>query len=346
MDNVHFNDFHKSRSGPLRPQTSYSANATSFSECLYTFDDLFYGITMVTSRRLPPLNALRAFEAAARHLSFTKAAEELHVTPGAISQQVKSLEEYVGTTLFKRLNRSLLLTEEAEACLPALRLGFDKLAEATEALTASKTENRLVVSTAPSFASKWLVPRLGDFQEKFPEIDVWVTAALELADFAKDGIDVAIRYGSGNYPNLVVERLLDESVIPVCSPKLIGEEGKLRTPADLKHYTLIHDVSADLEESHPDWSMWLKAARVEGIDGTRGLRFNQTSLALEAAMNGKGVALTMSSLASQDIENGRLVKPFDLTLPVDFAYFLAYPKSKANLAKVQKFAGWIKEAVE
>ncbi len=299
---------------------------------------------MVTSRRLPPLNALRAFEAAARHLSFTKAAEELHVTPGAISQQVKSLEEYVGTTLFKRLNRSLLLTDDAEACLPALRLGFDKLAEATDALTASRTENRLVVSTAPSFASKWLVPRLGEFQEKFPEIDVWVTAALELADFAKDGIDVAIRYGSGDYPNLIVERLFAEKVIPVCSPKLVGETGRLRTPEDLKHFTLIHDVSPDLEESHPDWSMWLKAAKVEGVDGNRGLRFNQTSLALEAAMNGEGVALTMASLAAQDIQKGRLAKPFDLTLPVDFAYYLAYPQSKANLGKVKKFSEWIKGA--
>ncbi len=297
---------------------------------------------MPDSRRLPPLNALRAFEAAARHLSFTKAAEELHVTPGAISQQVKSLEEYVGTTLFRRMNRALLLTDEAQACLPALREGFDKLAEAANSLTASEQRNRLTVSAAPSFASKWLVPRLGDFQIKYPEIDVWISADMELADFMKDGIDLAIRYGSGEYDGLQVERLLTDSVFPVCSPELLTGTHPLKSPEDLSRFTLLHDASPENDESCPDWTMWLKAAGVDGVDGSRGLRFNQSSLVLEAAINGRGVALAKSTLAVDDLAAGRLSKPLDLSLPIDFAYYLVCPRSKATLPKVENFANWVR----
>ncbi len=297
---------------------------------------------MADTRRLPPLNALRAFEAAARHLSFTKAAEELHVTPGAISQQVKSLEEYVGTTLFRRMNRALLLTDDAQACLPALREGFDKLAEATNALNASESRNRLAVSAAPSFASKWLVPRLGEFQIQYPEIDVWISADMELVDFIKDGIDVAIRYGSGDYNGLQVERLLTDSVFPVCSPELLTGAEPLTSPDDLSRFTLLHDASPDNDESCPDWTMWLKAAGVAGVDGNRGLRFNQSSLVLEAAISGRGIALAKSTLAADDLAAGRLSKPFDLTLPIDFAYYLVCPRSKATLAKVESFADWMR----
>ncbi len=295
---------------------------------------------MADTRRLPPLNALRAFEAAARHLSFTKAAEELHVTPGAISQQIKALEEYIGTNLFRRLNRALLLTDEAQACLPSLREGFEKLAEATNLLMAAETRNRLAVGAAPSFASKWLVPRLGEFQQLYPDVDVWISADMELVDFVNDDIDVAIRYGAGEYSGLQVERLLTDSVFPVCSPELLKGPHALKSPGDLKHYTLLHDTSPDNDESCPDWPMWLKAASVKGVDGARGLRFNQSSLVLEAAISGRGVALAKSTLAADDLAAGRLAKPFDLTLPIDFAYYLVCPKSKAALPKVQRFLEW------
>ncbi len=297
---------------------------------------------MSDSRRLPPLNALRAFEAAARHLSFTKAAEELHVTPGAVSQQVKALEEYLGTTLFQRLNRALTLTEEAEACLPALREGFAKLAEATAMLTAHEAQNRLTVSAAPSFASKWLVPRLGQFQQHHPDIDIWVSADMELVDFARDGVDLAIRYGGGDYPGMWVEKLLTESVFPVCSPDLLSGPDALNTPADLARVTLLHDNSPEHDESCPDWPMWLKAANVSGVDGSRGLRFNQSSLVLEAAIGGRGVALAKSTLAAADLAAGRLARPFDITFPIDFAYYLVCPPSKAHLPKVKAFVTWIR----
>ena len=297
---------------------------------------------MAQSRRLPPLNALRAFEAAARHLSFTKAAEELHVTPGAISQQVKALEEYLGVTLFQRLNRALKLTAEAELSLPVLREGFDKLAEASNLLTASETDNRLTVSAAPSFASKWLVPRLGDYQETHPDQDIWVLADMELTDFVKDSVDIAIRYGSGEYPGLMVERLMTEEVFPVCSPQLMSGDIGLNTPSDLSKHTLLHDNSPDNDESCPDWTMWLKAAGLDQIDGSRGLRFNQSSLVLEAAMGGRGIALAKRALAADDIAAGRLAKPFDLAQPIEFAYYIACPKSKAVLPKVRNFLKWIR----
>jgi LysR family glycine cleavage system transcriptional activator len=301
---------------------------------------------MNQSRRLPPLNALRAFEAAARHLSFTKAAEELHVTPGAISQQVKALEEYIGVVLFRRLNRALMLTDEAESALPALREGFDKLAEATNLMTSHETDTRLTVSAAPSFASKWLVPRLGDFQERHPENDVWVLADMELTDFVKENVDVAIRFGSGEYEGLHVEKLLTEHVIPVCSPALLDGPSAIKSPDDLSKHTLLHDNSPDNDESIPEWSMWLKAAGVEGIDGSRGLRFNQSSLVLEAAMSGRGVALAKSTLAADDISAGRLATPFDLSQPLEFAYYIACPRSKFVLPKVQNFMKWLHESAQ
>ena len=301
---------------------------------------------MSQSRRLPPLNALRAFEAAARHLSFTKAAEELHVTPGAISQQVKALEEYVGVTLFQRLNRALLLTEEAESAVPALREGFDKLAEATNLLTSSDTDSRLTISAAPSFASKWLVPRLGDYQDLYPDQDVWILADMELTDFVKDGVDIAIRYGPGDYPGFLVETLMTEQVFPVCSPDLIHGPKPLKSPADLSQHTLLHDNSPDNDESCPDWTMWLKAAGAHDVDGTRGLRFNQSSLVLEAAMSGRGVALAKSALAADDLAAGRLAKPFDLAQPIAFAYYIVCPKSKAVLPKVRNFTAWLTDRVK
>lgn len=294
-------------------------------------------------KRLPPLNALRVFESAARHLSFTKAAEELHVTPGAVSQQIKALEDFLQTPVFRRQKRSLLLTDEAQASLPILREGFDKLAEAGKILSAKADSSRLTVSVAPSLASKWLVPRLDRFQAAHPEIDVWVSADMDVVDFAVDDVDLAIRYGAGQYPDLEIEHLMAEKIVPVCSPALITGAHPLKEPADLIHHTLLHDSSTDNDPNCPTWPMWLKAAGVCHKEGERGLKFNQSSLVIEAAVAGKGVALAKAALALADLEAARLVIPFDLTTPTDFAYYIVHPPSKSSSPAVNAFKHWLTE---
>jgi len=291
----------------------------------------------------PPLNALKVFEAAARHLSFTKAADELNVTPGAVSQQIKSLEEFIGGPLFRRTGRALLLTDAAQASLPALREAFDRLDEAARILTARNDSRRLTVSVAPSLAAKWLVPRLDRFHERAPELEVWISADMEVVDFAVDDVDLAIRYGPGRYAGLETELLMGETILPVCSPRLLLGEKPLRSPADLAHHPLLHDGSPDREVSSPTWPMWLKAAGVAGVDGARGAKFNQSSLVIEAAVAGKGVALAKQTLALADLEAGRLVSPFNLSTPSTFSYFIVHPASKARNAGVKAFKKWLHE---
>jgi LysR family glycine cleavage system transcriptional activator len=292
-------------------------------------------------RRLPPLNALRAFEAAARHLNFSRAADELAVTPGAVSQQIQNLEDYVGASLFKRTPKGLLLTDAAQTALPALREAFDRLAEAASLLTAAVDGRRLTVSVAPSFAAKWLVPRLGKFEAAHPQVDVWLSADMEVVDFALGEIDLAIRYGAGRYPGLEVVKLMSETVIPVASPELL-EINPINEPADLANHILLHDGSPDADDSCPDWSMWLAARGVKGVDGARGPRFNQSSLVIEAAAGGRGVALAKRALAQADLDSGRLIAPLlqDATA-VDFAYFAVHPKAKGRLPQVKAFVSWI-----
>jgi LysR family glycine cleavage system transcriptional activator len=291
-------------------------------------------------RRLPPLNALRAFEAAARHLNFSRAADELAVTPGAVSQQIQNLEDYVGAALFKRTPKGLLLTDAAQTALPALREAFDRLAEAASLLTAAVDGRRLTVTVAPSFAAKWLVPRLGRFEEKHPQVDVWLSAGMEVVDFASGEIDVAIRYGTGRYPGLEVVKLMSETVIPVMSPGLL-ETHPLTSPADLANQILLHDGSPDADDSCPDWAMWLAARGIKGVDGTRGPRFNQSSLVIEAAVGGRGVALAKRALAQADLDAGRLIAPLQIETDVDFAYFVVHPKAKGRLPQVKAFVSWI-----
>jgi len=300
---------------------------------------------MEQRRRLPPLNALRAFEAAARHLNFSRAADELSVTPGAVSQQIQNLEDYVGVALFKRTPKGLLLTDPAQIALPALREAFDRLAEAASMLTAAVDGRRLTVSVAPSFAAKWLVPRLGQFETLHPQVDVWISAGMELVDFNNGEIDIAIRYGAGRYPGLEVVRLMQETVIPVVSPALL-ETQPLNDPADLSGHILLHDGSPDADESCPDWTMWLAARGVRGVDGTRGPRFNQSSLVIEAAVGGRGVALAKRALAQADLDAGRLVSPFQITTAVDFAYYLVHPKPKGRLPQVKAFMAWLTAEAE
>jgi len=296
-------------------------------------------------RRLPPLNALRAFETAARHMNFTRAAEELSVTPGAVSQQIQNLEDYVGAALFKRTSRGLLLTDAAQTALPALREAFDRLQEASELLTASVDGRRVTVSAAPSFAAKWLVPRLGRFESDHPEVDVWLSAGMELVDFNAGEVDLAIRYGSGHYAGLEVTRLMSETVIPVASPALLAAR-PLDRLEDLAQHTLLHDGSPDADESCPDWTMWLAARGVRDVDGTRGPRFNQSSLVIEAAMNGRGIALAKRALAQADLDAGRLVTTLDIATAVDFSYYVVHPKAKGRLPQVKAFVGWLKQEAE
>lgn len=291
-------------------------------------------------RRLPPLNALRAFEAAARHLNFSRAADELSVTPGAVSQQIQNLEDYVGAALFKRTPRGLLLTDSAQMALPALREAFDRLAEAAALLTAAVDGRRLTLTAAPSFAAKWLVPRLGNFEAKYPQVDVWLSADMDLVDFGTGDVDLAIRYGAGPYPGLEAVRLMSETVVPVISPELAAAN-PINAPADLARHILLHDGSPDADDSCPDWSMWLAARGVKGFDANRGPRFNQSSLVIEAAVSGRGVALAKRALAQDDLDAGRLIVPMPIATSVDFAYFVVHPKAKGRLPQVKAFVGWL-----
>ncbi len=287
------------------------------------------------ARHLPPLNALRAFEAAARHLSFSRAAEELHVTHAAISHQVKALEERLGVKLFRRLTRAVRLTDAGQAYLPVLRDAFDRIAEATERLVASDTIGALTVSTTPGFAARWLVSRLVAFREAYPDIDIRLTPSLHLVDFAREEVDVAVRYGRGEWPGLRADCLLTLNVFPVCSPKLLEGPHPLLTPDDLRHHTLLHDDMA------ADWGRWLLVAGVDGIDTTRGPRIHDSSLVLQAAVDGLGVALARSALAAADLAAGRLVKLFDISLPSVACYYVVYPEAWADRPKIAAFREWL-----
>lgn len=289
------------------------------------------------ARSLPSLNGLRAFEAAARHLSFTRAAEELHVTQAAVSHQIKGLEERLGMRLFRRLNRALMLTDEGQRLFPAVRDAFERLAEAVEGLRARDTAGPLTVSVLPSFAAKWLVPRLSRFQERFPDIDLRITALERLVDLARDDVDVAIRFGSGTWRGVHAEMILADRVTPVCSPALAQQ---LRDPADLAHVTLLHETMEPMR-NFPDWAAWLQAAGVNGVDVSRGLRFSHTHILLQAAIDGRGIALGQAPLAADDLAAGRLIAPFALSLPVGYAYYLVYLPEAAERPKIKAFREWV-----
>jgi LysR family glycine cleavage system transcriptional activator len=289
-------------------------------------------------RRLPPLKALPDFEAAARHLSFTKAAEELHLTHGAVSRQVKALEEHLGVKLFRRLNRALLLTDEGQAYLGTVREVIERLVEAGERLKKRDEQGGLVVSTTMSFTIKWLVPRLARFRVLHPDIDVRLQAEDRVIDFARDGVDIGIRYGRGQYPGLKSERLTTDDFVPVCRPALLRGTHPLRRPADLKHHALLHEMGTQI-----DWRMWLMAAGVDGIDPTRGPIYSHSSMVIQAAVNGEGVALGRTALISEDLAAGRLVKPFAIALKAEYAYYIVYPPRAIERPKVRAFRDWLLE---
>jgi LysR family glycine cleavage system transcriptional activator len=286
-------------------------------------------------RRLPPLNALRAFEAAARHLSFTRAAAELHVTQAAISHQVKALEEHLGRKLFRRLNRALLLTDDGQAYLPPVSRAFTLLNDATNDLLTKHTPGPLTVSALPSFAARWLVPRLGRFRQIWPDIDLRIDPSAALTDFTQGDVNVCIRYGRGKYPGLRADWLMTEDIFPVCSPALVDGPHPIREPRDLAHQVLLHD------DGHGDWRTWLLAAGVDLVDPTRGPIFTDSSMLIQAAMASQGVALARGVLAADELAAGRLVRPFTLSLPTEYAYYLVYPENSAEHPKIAAFREWM-----
>ncbi len=295
--------------------------------------------------RLPPLNALRAFEAAGRHASMSAAAEELAVTPAAISQQVKTLEEHFRFPLFHRNVRSIRLTDRGAALLPYLTEGLDLWRQGCRTLETLDEDAPLVISSAPVFAGKWLVRRLSEFNTLHPEISVRLDGSLSIANFAGDGVDAAIRFGTGPYPDLHAEALVSEDVIPVCSPALLKGDHPLLKPQDLAHHTLIHVDWFAAAGTQPDWAMWLKTAGVSVPNSAKGPVMTSDSLAVEAAINAGGVALVSEFLVRQDLDSGRLVKPFDLVLPSDHWYWFVCPVEHLDRPSVRAFRDWLVAAV-
>jgi LysR family glycine cleavage system transcriptional activator len=291
------------------------------------------------SRQLPPLTTVRSFEAAARLLSFSKAADELHVTHGAVSRAVRHLEDHLGVKLFKRSVRAVNLTPTGATYARSVRDALDRLAAATAVIMDQHSTGVLNISTLDSFAAKWLIPRLFRFRQAHGDIEVRLSTSVKLADFVNDGIDIAIRYGSGRYPGVKAELLMREEVFPVCSPMLLKGPHPLKSATDLKHHTLIHDAF------EIDWAMWLKTAGVEGVDPYRGPRFESSDHAVQAAVQGEGVVLGRSTLVADDLQAGRLVRPFSMSLPADLAYYVAYPVQTPQRPKVQAFRDWLFEEV-
>lgn len=296
--------------------------------------------------QLPPLKALRVFESAGRLLSFTQAAEELNVTPGAISQQIRLLEDFLQIKLFKRLNRQIVLTDAGQLFLPMVSLGFDQLIDAVQAINRLNCDGPLTVTSPPSFVSKWLIPRLDKFKLKFPEINVRIDASERLVDFIREDIDVGIRFGTGEFSGLDVVRLFSFDLIPVCSPKILQPGKELLQPSDLARHTLLHGNYEYLDPSWPTWSMWLATAGVAGLDASHGIYFNQADMLLEAAIEGQGVGLVGSVVAAADIQSGRLVQPFETRIPARLDYHLVTSPQKAGMAKVKAFRDWIVEESE
>ncbi|MDB5634384.1 MAG: transcriptional regulator, LysR family [Tardiphaga sp.] len=295
------------------------------------------------SARLPSLNGLRAFEAAARHLSFTNAAAELNVTQTAISHQIRRLEEELGIRLFIRQNRALALTPQARDYLPGVRAAFNDLRLATDRLLRKDNDHVLTVSTLASLAAKWLLPRLSAFQEAHPDIDVRITTSTSMVDFKNGDVDAAIRYGRGRWPGLRADWLTADQLFPVCSPALLQGGRPLRTPEDLVHHTLLHS-SGGYDD---DWRLWLTAAGLPtDISKQPGLSFDMIFMTLQAAIDGLGVAVGRTTYVEGDLAKGRLVVPFKISLPADAGFYLVSPEAAANTPKLKAFREWLLASVQ
>ncbi len=290
---------------------------------------------------LPSLNGLRAFESAARHLSFTLAAAELNVTQTAISHQIRRLEEQLGLRLFVRRNRALALTREAEVCLPSIRTAFEDLRRATARLRRPEREGLLTVSTTASLAAKWLVTRVATFQDANPGIEVRITTSSHLVDLQREEVDMAVRYGRGSWPGLRAQWLMAEDIFPVCSPSLLQGVKPLKRPEHLVHHTLLHATV-----SREDWQLWLTAAgQPVSLATRRGLSFDQSFMAIQAAVEGLGVALGRTRFVEADIAAGRLVVPFDVVLPADAGFYIVAPEQTADTPMIAQFRDWLISSV-
>lgn len=287
------------------------------------------------ARRLPPLTALRAFEAGARHLSFTKAAQDLNVSQAAISHQVKALEEHLGVRLFRRFTRKLVLTDEGRRLYPVLSEAFERIADTVQEITDKKADWLLTVSLLPSFGARWLVGRLGRFRQSHPEIDLRLHHSLDRVDFARDDVDMAVRWGRGDWPGLAVDFLKGDTLIPVCSPDLLEAEPPLRAPADLAGHTLLH------EEDYDDWTQWLRAAGAPEVESRRGPVMDDPAVIIQAALGGQGVALVTQAFVADDLAAGRLVRLFELSLETEFAYYIVYPADALEQSKVRAFRDFL-----
>jgi len=310
--------------------------------------------------RFPPLNALRAFEAAARHLSFKKAAKELHVTPGAVSHQIKLLEANLRVPLFRRLTRALELTAEAQLMLPKVREGLESLQAAVERVRSREGVCALTVVAPPVFAARWLLPRLSRFTAAHPNLELHVASRQAMVDGRDNGSDIAVseadaredtpvamvRFGSGNYPGAQVDEVFSAVYVPACSPRLLKGEHPLRTPDDLRFHTLLHDDTVVEEGARPSWNNWLQSVGVTDIDATRGPHFSDAALAMDAAIEGMGVTLAMKPLLRAEIEAKRLTVPFDITASTSYAYYLVRPEAIAEHRAVLSFRKWLLEEAE
>lgn len=287
------------------------------------------------AERMPSLNALRAFEAAARNLSFKAAAKELFVTPGAVSQQVKRLELELGITLFHRLTRSVVLSDAGQAYFPAVHHAFREITDATENLAPGRHIQTLTVSMFPSLAVRWLVPRLGRFSRQYPDIEVRIRTSGHLVDFASENVDMGVRQGRGRYPGMRVDQLATGAMLPVCSPRLLAGTVPLRTPDDLTQYPLLHD------DNWHDWAMWLETAGATAVDADRGPIFSDTGLILQAALEDQGVALSSPLLIADDVAAERLAIPFGPALDYADAIYVVSPAATAEVPKIAQFREWL-----
>ena len=289
-------------------------------------------------RTLPPLELFRFFEAAARHLNFTRAAEEMHVTHGAVSQRIKRLEEHLGTPLFLRSGGRILLTDDGNRLLERVRSAISEIAEGVEAIRSGNGNPILTISTPPCFAAYWLLPRLADFNEQHPDIQVNIRATRSLTNFDRDGVDMVVRFGPGTWDGLISIKLHDEVLIPVCSPTFRG--GQLpRVPADLLKVPLLHD-------DRQPWSIWFEAVGLDYRDTGQGPHYGDQSLLYPAAIAGLGVALARGSLVAADLEDGRLVRLFSRSVPTKYSYFIVYPPDSKAREKIQVFQQWLLAQVE
>ncbi len=297
------------------------------------------------TERLPHLSALRVFEAAARRLSFRDAADEMGITASAVSHQIRKLEAYLDVRLFDRLTRAVALTEAGAALYPKLDLGFRLVETAVREVRSIRTASTLVVSAGPAIAAKWLVPKLFVFQEQYPDIEVRVSTGSRAVDLEREDVDVALRHGRGDYPGQESLRLFGEAYTPMCSPRLRDDtKAPLRTPADLRHHRLLHDDAAAFPgKGAAGWAQWLRAARVRSVDAASGAHFGQTDHAIQAAIDGGGVLLGRVAIASFDLNAGRLVRPFELTLPSPFGYYFVTRAGRQRERAIAAFLAWMRE---